>query len=152
VIHLWNGKHRRVAAVLALAPLVASAVILIGKAIFQRPRPLGALRVGDLSFAFPSGHATTSTAVYVTLAWILVSEHQVDRRIAITLAVLLPLVVGISRLYLDVHWATDVIGGWSIGLFIATASIALYEHVRDVPLPILHPQAASFSKTQPGTR
>jgi undecaprenyl-diphosphatase len=47
-------------------------------------------------------------------------------------AVLIALIVGFSRMYLDVHWATDVVGGWSIGLLIAALAAALYEHMRRV--------------------
>jgi undecaprenyl-diphosphatase len=41
-----------------------------------------------------------------------------------------PLVVGLTRLYLNVHWFTDVIGGWTVGLFVAAICAALYEWLR----------------------
>jgi undecaprenyl-diphosphatase len=43
---------------------------------------------------------------------------------------LVPLIVGLTRLYLDVHWTTDVVGGWTVGLFVAAMSAALYERLR----------------------
>jgi undecaprenyl-diphosphatase len=41
-----------------------------------------------------------------------------------------PLIVGLTRLYLNVHWFTDVIGGWTVGLFVAAICAALYERLR----------------------
>lgn len=52
------------------------------------------------------------------------------RRTALALAIGGPLLVGVSRIYLNVHWATDVLGGWSAGLLIAVLSAALYERYR----------------------
>jgi undecaprenyl-diphosphatase len=43
--------------------------------------------------------------------------------------------VGLTRLYLDVHWATDVVGGWTVGLFVAAMSAALYERLRSSEPP-----------------
>jgi undecaprenyl-diphosphatase len=43
---------------------------------------------------------------------------------------IVPLIVGITRLYIDVHWTTDVVGGWTVGLFVAAMSAAFYERLR----------------------
>lgn len=128
--YLWYRGHRRVAAGVLVVPVVAIRLFGIVKRIYVRPRPLGLGDPVDSSYSFPSGHATASAAVCCTLAYVLWREGFIGWRAALALAVLAPLLIGISRLYLNVHWATDVLGGWSIGLFIAVLSAALYDHHR----------------------
>ncbi|PYP77585.1 MAG: hypothetical protein DMD35_14690 [Gemmatimonadetes bacterium] len=128
--YLWYRGHRRVAAGVLVVPAVAIKLFNVVKRIYARPRPLGLGGRVDSSYSFPSGHATASAAVCCTLAYVLWREGFIGRRTALALAVLAPLLVGASRLYLNVHWATDVLGGWSVGLFIAVLSVALYNHHR----------------------
>jgi membrane-associated phospholipid phosphatase len=128
--YLWFRGHRRVASGVLVVPIVADLLFSIGKRLYARPRPLGLGGRVDSSYAFPSGHATVSTAVCCTLAYVLWREGLMNRWIALAIAVIVPLVVGVSRLYLNVHWATDVLGGWSVGVLIAALSAALYDHHR----------------------
>jgi undecaprenyl-diphosphatase len=128
--YLWYRGHRRIAAGVLVVPVVANALFEIMKRVYARPRPLGLGGRVDSSYSFPSGHATVSAAVCCTLAYVLWREGLIGPRTALTLAMLAPFLVGVSRLYLNVHWATDVLGGWSVGLFIAVLSAALYNHHR----------------------
>jgi membrane-associated phospholipid phosphatase len=128
--YLWHRGHRRVAAGVLVVPIVANALFEGMKRVYARPRPLGLGGRVDSSYSFPSGHATVSAAVCCTLAYVLWREQFLGARTALAFATLTPLLVGVSRLYLNVHWATDVLGGWSIGLFIAVLSGALYNHHR----------------------
>jgi membrane-associated phospholipid phosphatase len=128
--YLWFRGHRRVAAGVLVVPVVADILFNGAKHIYARPRPLGLGGRVDGSYSFPSGHATVSAAVCCTLAYVLWREGFVGRWTALAFAVLVPLLVGFSRLYLNVHWATDVLGGWSVGLFIAALSAMLYNHHR----------------------
>jgi undecaprenyl-diphosphatase len=128
--YLWYRGHRRVAAGVLVVPVVAITLFSAVKRIYARPRPLGLGGRVDSSYSFPSGHATASAAVCCTLAYLLWHEGFIGRRTAFAFAVLAPLLIGTSRLYLNVHWATDVLGGWSVGLFIAVLSAALYNHHR----------------------
>lgn len=128
--YLWFRGHRRVAAGVLVVPVVSVLLFNFVKDIYARPRPAGLAGRVDNSFSFPSGHATTSAAVCCTLAYVLWREGFVGRWTALAFAMLVPLIVGFSRVYLNVHWATDVLGGWSVGLFIAALSAALYNHHR----------------------
>lgn len=88
------------------------------KLLFERPRPdilPHATRV--FTSSFPSGHATLSAITYLTLGVLLASLHDSLRFKVyfLSLAILLTLAVGISRIYLGVHYPTDVLAGWCIG-------------------------------------
>ena len=88
------------------------------KDIFERPRPeLVTHLVSVSSASFPSGHAMNSTVTYLTLGTLLAKTERSPRvRIyLISTAVTLSLIIGISRVYLGVHWPTDVIAGWCVG-------------------------------------
>ena len=128
--YLWYHGKRRVAATVLLAPVGAVVVFNLVKRAYARPRPAGLSGIVPSSYSFPSGHATASAAVCATLAYVYWREGFTRRSIAFTFAILVPLLVGLSRVYLNVHWATDVLGGWSAGLVIAILSITLYDRSR----------------------
>jgi undecaprenyl-diphosphatase len=85
---------------------------------FQRPRPELVPHGANVhSTSFPSGHSMLSAATYLTLGALL-ARLQPRRRLKAFLlgtAVLLTLIVGVSRIYLGVHWPTDVFAGWTAG-------------------------------------
>jgi undecaprenyl-diphosphatase len=88
------------------------------KLAFERPRPeLVSHAARVFTTSFPSGHATLSAVTYLTLGALLASLHSSLRLKAyfLGLAILLTVAVGISRIYLGVHYPTDVLAGWCIG-------------------------------------
>ena len=108
-------------------PLVMMAAAFAGaaglydivKPAVGRARPPAAVQVGgpDAGWAFTSGHATQSIAFYGMLAVVLIVWLAPNRRLRIAIgATVVTLVVGASRLYLAVHWLTDVLGGYALGL------------------------------------
>lgn len=110
---------RRHAAFLVIAAIgggmVLSALLKLG---FDRPRPdlvPHGMRVYTASF--PSGHAMLSAATYLTLGSLLAQferSHRV-RAFVMALAAILTVAIGLSRIYLGVHWPSDVLAGWCIG-------------------------------------
>lgn len=89
------------------------------KAIVMRPRPDEAMfLIEQGGWSFPSGHAITSMFFYGMLIW-LIRKNVKNHKLADILTVLLviPMIlVGISRIYLGVHYPTDVLAGWSLGI------------------------------------
>jgi undecaprenyl-diphosphatase len=134
-IWFYRGRGRSKAGVMVAAP--AAGGLLAGgmKLLYGRARPAGAALFNERTFSFPSGHAATSAAVMVTLCYVLARERIISWPTAIAIGGIVPLVVGLTRLYLDVHWATDVVGGWTVGLFVAAMSAALYERLHSSEPP-----------------
>jgi undecaprenyl-diphosphatase len=107
------------AAILVLVSVVGGTLLSqTMKFAFARPRPDLVPHGAEVYTAsFPSGHSMMSAIVYLTLGALL-ARTQPDRGVKVyimTLAVALTLLVGVSRVYLGVHWPTDVLAGWSLG-------------------------------------
>lgn len=116
--YLWlEGKHSAVIYVF-VAVLGALVISLALKSAYDRPRP-DLFPHGDKVYttSFPSGHSTMSAATFLTLGAMLAKyqEKKSVRIYFIAIAILLTLGVGVSRIYLSVHWPTDVRAGWTIG-------------------------------------
>ncbi len=113
-------------ALFTLISIVTGAAASHGlKLLYDRPRPdLVEHLVNTHTASFPSGHATMSTVVYLTLASLIVRlvDDTAVRAYVLSVAVLLALAIGISRVYLGVHWPSDVIAGWALGVAWASLS------------------------------
>jgi len=106
-------------ALLLAATVGAQALNALLKGVFDRPRPELALRLTDAqSTSFPSGHAMDSAVIYLTLAALLARfvRHRSLKLYFLGLALLLSLIVGLTRVYLGVHYPSDVLAGWFAGL------------------------------------
>jgi undecaprenyl-diphosphatase len=121
--------RRLQAVIFAVAVLFAQGSAELVKHIVARPRPeLVAHHDLVYSSSFPSGHSVMSPVVYLTLAAI-IAAGSVRSAIKLTLligAAVLVAAIGVSRVYLGVHWPTDVLAGWTMGATIAwVAAVAL---------------------------
>ena len=114
---LLQGR-RRTALAVALTCFSGEIVDAVMKHAFNRPRPTVVPALREVwSTSFPSGHAMESAIVYLTLGAMLmrVANRRVTKFYCLAVAMLLTAIVGISRVWLGVHYPTDVLGGWLIG-------------------------------------
>jgi membrane-associated phospholipid phosphatase len=122
----------RLGLLLAFCAIAAGEFVAVLKRQLHVVRPAGG-RLEHLGFSFPSGHSTGSMAVAVVLSYLAVKHRRHTRAIIVTCAAVV-LLVGFSRLYLDVHWASDVLGGWLIGAAFGVGVCALTELVGPAPV------------------
>ena len=126
---LLHGRRWRLAALLLGSSVAGRLLVDLQKLLLTRLRPDEFEHpVAVYSFAFPSGHAANSMIVYLLLALLLIRDEG-RKRAAATAAVLLSVVIGISRVLLGVHWPSDVIGGWAFGLLWVLATMAFAPRV-----------------------
>jgi undecaprenyl-diphosphatase len=112
--------RRNVRTALLLVAATASGALMVDllKGWFARTRPALIDHLVDVgNFSFPSGHAANSAMIYLSLGTLLtrVESRQAERRFTLAVAALLALMIGASRLYLGVHWPSDVAAGWLFG-------------------------------------
>ncbi len=130
VVGLWLVRvgWPRAALLVAASTLGAALMTTVAKLAVDRERPPRELWLGVASGpAFPSGHSAQSVALYGALAIvvILLVRSTVVRVAAVGMAVLIAALVGTSRVYLGVHWTSDVLCGWSIAtLWLVTLVLA----------------------------
>lgn len=120
-------------AVLLTAVVVTGAVVYLAKVAVGRARPSLDTLLGSpsLDYSFPSGHTTDGTVVYVLAAVLLGATLRTParRRLLVGGAVLLGVVIGLTRVYLGYHWLTDVLAGWSLAAAVVLTASAVAQLV-----------------------
>ena len=122
------SRRFRLALILAVILVVATLFTDLVKDAVARPRPPGEALVPATGYSFPSGHALGSAVTYGLIALVAWRSRVSSgvRRAAAIAGVTIPLLVGLSRVALGVHYPTDVLGGWLAGTaFIALAALAI---------------------------
>ena len=117
---LWQRRHRLDATLLAIGVGGAALLNVLFKAVFQRDRPqLWERIVTENSYSFPSGHAMASCALAISLIFLLWPTRW--RWWALVGGVLYMGVIAFTRMYLGVHYPTDILAGWAV----STAWVAI---------------------------
>lgn len=117
IITLYMLYKRRfyIAKLLVSSSLGSWVLNYILKFIFNRTRPLDFFLVEEGGLSYPSGHSMVSMSMYLTIAFLLIKFRKTNSKLSYTIATILVFTMGISRLYLGVHWPTDIIGGFIMG-------------------------------------
>ena len=125
VLAFWIHRKRWHAGVLAATVLLADISSELLTHVYARPRPTLVPHGSYVySGSFPSGHSTLSAATFLTLA-MLISSLETNRgtkTMVFVLAFMLIFSIGVSRVYLGVHWPSDVLAGWCLGAAWALAA------------------------------
>ena len=135
---LFMEGQRRVAMLTVLATAGGGTASLILKWLFARPRPEIVPHLRQVtSSSFPSGHAMLSAVVYLTIGVMFMKAVRSRRAKAycLTVAVLLTLLVGSTRVFLGVHYPSDVLGGWIAGVSWASLCWIIGVFIPTRPIP-----------------
>jgi len=121
-------KHmKKEAAFLSITMLADALILFILKMLLEIPRPISNF-VTETDFSFPSGHATTTVVFFGVLSYLVLKKYK-NVNLEITLAsFFMVLLISFTRLYLGIHWFSDVLGGIFLGGFILTSSLII-KHV-----------------------
>ncbi|MBR3785797.1 MAG: phosphatase PAP2 family protein [Firmicutes bacterium] len=133
ILILIPKTRRTIGLPFAVISLSSTVVYKVVKDIFERPRPeLDVRLIPQGGFSFPSGHSMNCIVCFGILIY-LIRRYCPNRKVANVLTVLLALLIigiGTSRVYVGVHFPTDVLGGWSLGLAFLMGSILILEKIR----------------------
>lgn len=127
---VFNPKIRWKFGILTTFGIILSfSVNWLIKVLFARERPAIMPLVEEGSYSYPSGHAAVSVVMYGLLA-IYVYQNVKNKKLKyflLSICIIFPIVISLSRVYLGTHYMTDIIGGWLVGLLMLFVSHKLYK-------------------------
>lgn len=133
VLLAYPGTRKNIGMPFAVTAVSSTVIYKAAKSIFQRPRPELAVRIiKEGGYSFPSGHSMNCLVIYGMLIY-LTRRYCRNKRIANIITVVLSLLIlaiGCSRVYVGVHFPTDILGGWSLGIAVLTTAIIIFERIR----------------------
>ncbi|MBC8591545.1 phosphatase PAP2 family protein [Wansuia hejianensis] len=127
IIYMLIKKKYYISKILLINSLGSSILNNLFKQIFSRTRPLEFMQVKQGGLSYPSGHSMVTMSLYLSIAYILskdIEDLNKKRKIYIC-SIIYIFLMGISRLYLGVHWPTDIIGGYIMGYILYYLSIKI---------------------------
>lgn len=135
IILLILIKDKKIALTIPANLLLITIINQILKLIIQRPRPIGYRLIEIGEYSFPSGHAMTSMALYgflIYLSYKLIKNKNL-KIFFITACILIIIIIGISRIYLGIHYCSDVLAGWSISIIYLIIYINILKSHKIIP-------------------
>lgn len=125
-------KNKRVGALIGINISIITIINQLLKFILQRPRPTEFRIVNESGYSFPSGHSMISMAFYGFLAYLIYKniKNKYVKWILIIVLLLLPLLIGISRIYLGVHYTSDVLAGFLISISYLIVYTSIINRIR----------------------
>lgn len=117
-LYFWHKKQKTNAALLSIIMVGAMALTLLIKEIIQRARPENMLLL-ETGYSFPSGHATIAAVFFCFIIYLFYDkiENTLRRYLFAAANIFVILLIGFSRMYLQVHWFSDIIAGFCLGMF-----------------------------------
>jgi len=129
-VYLFYRKYGKYSALLLIGMGGDALIVSIAKTVVNSPRPINGL-VYAAGFSFPSGHTTASIVfcgLLTYLAWQHWKSHKA-KTVSITLSITIISIVAFDRIYLNVHWFSDVLGGCLFGLFWLTFLLWVFRYL-----------------------
>lgn len=126
---LFSKVRKNYALPVATTVAITSLSNLGLKTLFARERPNILQLISESYYSFPSGHAMINMAFY-TMVFMITKKHVDNKKTKLTISIIciiIPLVIGISRIYLGVHYTSDVVAGWVLGFVISIIVFNLFE-------------------------
>jgi undecaprenyl-diphosphatase len=123
-IYLWLKKEKKKSITLAITIFITAISLKIMKSFFALERPLNML-VSETGYAFPSGHSAMIIVLLGTLIAMCYKKIR-HKKLAIILSAVFSLIIGLSRIFLNVHWLTDILGGYLFGAFMISLAALIY--------------------------
>lgn len=124
---LYFLKKKEKAILLFFSSIAGGFFIFALKHIFSRARPLNMI-IEESSFSFPSGHALFSAILFGMLIYFCTSiKSKSKKNILISSSIFMIFIIGLSRLYIGVHWLSDIIAGYFFGVFLIFLILFIYK-------------------------
>lgn len=114
LLMFWK-KNLKGMALVVLSTLGSYGINFLLKNIFIRTRPLKYFLIEQGGYSFPSGHAMVSMSFYATMTYLIMKNKDENKKILWILSFLIIALIGFSRIYLGVHWPTDILIGYLLG-------------------------------------
>lgn len=126
ILYTLIKKKYYITKLLLVSSLGSWVLNYILKFLINRTRPLDFFLVQQGGLSYPSGHSMVSMSMYLTFAYLICREEYFNdkKKIVYAVAIVDVLLMGISRMYLGVHWPTDIIGGFIMGYIFFQAIVA----------------------------